>query len=282
MAQDHPSLGRPDRRLYLLNAVATVAVAAFYLLIAFGWGTRVVDAGRALRDGASAVPQLLTMVHGSANVIFWLGVGAMTVIRKTPIRRERRWMAWVLPALAMLFTSLAGIGDRETDSLPFLALGTVCVLIGMFVTLFGLSHLGRHFGVVPDVRGLVTSGPYRYVRHPLYFGESLMAVGIFLSILSPLSALFCVLAIAAQYGRARFEEQALTSVFPHYREYAASTPMLLPLPRFRGPLRSRQCEGQGLLEYALIMALVSIVAIGALMLFGGNVTGLISGVASSM
>lgn len=45
---------------------------------------------------------------------------------------------------------------------------------------------------------------------------------------------------------------------------------------------AREDEGQGLVEYALIIALVSIVAIGALTLLGGNITGALSTVAGSV
>ena len=41
-------------------------------------------------------------------------------------------------------------------------------------------------------------------------------------------------------------------------------------------------EGQALVEYALILALVSVVAVGALTLLGGNVTGILNSVAGSL
>jgi Flp pilus assembly pilin Flp len=42
----------------------------------------------------------------------------------------------------------------------------------------------------------------------------------------------------------------------------------------------RREEGQGLAEYALILSLIVIVAVAGLLLIGGNITGLISGIGS--
>jgi pilus assembly protein Flp/PilA len=41
-------------------------------------------------------------------------------------------------------------------------------------------------------------------------------------------------------------------------------------------------EGQALVEYALILALVSVVAVGALTLLGTNITGVLNGIAGSV
>ena len=45
--------------------------------------------------------------------------------------------------------------------------------VGLIIMVIGLASLGRSFGIMPRARGLVQSGLYRWVRHPIYLGEFL-------------------------------------------------------------------------------------------------------------
>ena len=46
-------------------------------------------------------------------------------------------------------------------------------------------RLGRSFSIITETHQLVTSNPYRYVRHPLYLTKKLTIIGIFLQFASP-------------------------------------------------------------------------------------------------
>ena len=119
--------------------------------------------------------------------------------------------------------------------------GTTAVLVGDFVALVACAWLlasvltlGRCFGVLPEVRGLVTRGPYRLVRHPVYLGEFGTAVGLVIGAPSlwNFGAVFAF--VLAQVTRMRLEEQALRKEFAEYAEYESRTPRLLPrVPRPR-------------------------------------------------
>ena len=81
---------------------------------------------------------------------------------------------------------------------------------------------------MPQVRRLVLSGPYRYIRHPLYLSEEIALVGVVLQVMSPLTVLILVGHIAVQVSRILYEEKLLDKTLPQYHHYAASTWRLVP------------------------------------------------------
>jgi protein-S-isoprenylcysteine O-methyltransferase Ste14 len=88
--------------------------------------------------------------------------------------------------------------------------------------------LGRCFGILPEARGLVTHGPYRFVRHPLYLGEFGTCAGLVIASPSGRNVLMALSFVLAQAVRMRLEERELSREFPDYRAYAERTPRLVP------------------------------------------------------
>jgi len=79
--------------------------------------------------------------------------------------------------------------------------------------------LGRSFGLLPAQRGIVTAGPYRIVRHPIYFGYLIGHVGFLLANFNWRNTAVLTLLYVAQVIRIRREEAILAATDAGYRAY---------------------------------------------------------------
>lgn len=76
---------------------------------------------------------------------------------------------------------------------------------------------------------LARSGPYAYVRNPLYLGTALVAAGLVIASRRwLLAAIFAVVFLAVYLPVIELEEQHLRSLFPEFGAYAESVPKLRP------------------------------------------------------
>ncbi len=95
------------------------------------------------------------------------GLLAILYLRRYPtVRYDRKGLLLGLIAAVLPTTSPL----PETPGL----LLTLSAFAGYALILWSLVELGGRFGIAPADRGLVTSGPYRLVRHPMYLGELLL------------------------------------------------------------------------------------------------------------
>ena len=102
------------------------------------------------------------------------------------------------------------------------------VLVATLGSIWAVVWLGRSFSILPQARALVTSGPYRFVRHPLYLTEFVAIFGLAWQFALPWSLLIWATAAAAQFPRMYYEEQVLSATLPDYADYAAKTARLVP------------------------------------------------------
>lgn len=85
-----------------------------------------------------------------------------------------------------------------------------------------------HFAANPTAGGLVTTGPYRYFRHPIYAAVLFFVWTAVLTHLSPVTLALGVAATAATAVRIRSEERLLRARYPEYVEYAGRTKRVIP------------------------------------------------------
>jgi protein-S-isoprenylcysteine O-methyltransferase Ste14 len=116
-------------------------------------------------------------------------------------------------------------------SLVLAAIGALLFAGGIAVAVWARLHLGSNWGMPTSQRAepeLVTSGPYRLVRHPIYSGLLIAVLGT--ALVNNLLGLIVVAALAAYfYYCGTVEERNLTATFPAaYPEYRSRTKMLIP------------------------------------------------------
>ena len=110
-------------------------------------------------------------------------------------------------------------------------LGTVLFACGIALAVWARLHLGRNWGMPTTQRvepELVISGPYRFVRHPIYSGLLTAMAGT--ALVDSLIGLIVVAVLVAYfYYCGIVEERNLTDTFPTaYPEYKSRTKMLVP------------------------------------------------------
>ena len=91
-----------------------------------------------------------------------------------------------------------------------------------------MLSLGRSFSIFSEVRELVTSGLYRFVRHPLYLGEMVAVWGYVIAWPAPWAIAAALAFTALQSWRARVEEGRLAAYHPAYAEYRMRAGFLWP------------------------------------------------------
>ena len=113
---------------------------------------------------------------------------------------------------------------------------TLLIIVGTVLSVYCLRQLGRSFSIMATARELVTEGPYKIIRHPLYGAEVITIVGVTIGHWSLPAVLLSLIWLSLQIRRAQNEERVLRASFPAYGDYARRVPMLLPgfmMPNFR-------------------------------------------------
>lgn len=88
--------------------------------------------------------------------------------------------------------------------------GLVLVTLAACLSMASILSLGRRFGIFPALRGLVTRGPYRLVRHPMYLAYMLADIGYNLQEWNPGTVLMMMVGWAALIYRIYTEERMLS------------------------------------------------------------------------
>ncbi|MGY4171681.1 protein-S-isoprenylcysteine O-methyltransferase Ste14 [Bradyrhizobium sp. USDA 4518] len=177
--------------------------------------------------------ELLTAAAHIANVLFLGLVAVTTITRLVPIKKSKGIETRISALLGtFLSIALAVLPKVELDPI-WSMLSTALILVATSLCIVVLRWLGKSFSILAEARRLVTDGPYRIVRHPLYLCEMVALVGVTLQVFSPLAVLIAIAVVAIQCRRMFNEERILRLAFPEYEAYAARTPFLIPVRLIR-------------------------------------------------
>jgi protein-S-isoprenylcysteine O-methyltransferase Ste14 len=201
------------------RVLARALLSSLFALISVAGAIAAVEA-----DSSAAI------VHHALSAVLWGMFAVLVILRPVPLRRGGSKTGVAAAIGAQAFTIVLGVvaGD-STFSGTALFIADILLAGGLIFAIASLAFLGRCFGILPDVRGLVTRGPYRFVRHPLYLGELTALLGIALGADRwALAVPLWLICAALQLVRTGYEERSLRAEFPEYGQYAERTKRLIP------------------------------------------------------
>jgi protein-S-isoprenylcysteine O-methyltransferase Ste14 len=175
--------------------------------------------------------ELIFAVGWAVFWLYWL-VAAFSMKRgHVPWSRELRIRAVIIVVVIVLVRLGVFRGHSHNTDPWRTGVGLGLFVLGLGFAIWARIHIGRNWGSPmsqKDEPELVTSGPYRLVRHPIYSGILVAGVGTAVA-LDWLWLTAVVLAGIYFLYSATVEERYLTEQFPDdYLAYKGSTKMLVP------------------------------------------------------
>jgi protein-S-isoprenylcysteine O-methyltransferase Ste14 len=173
----------------------------------------------------------LKLAIGGAWLVFWIYWIASASGSKESV--PGGWRTRLTGVSVVGVFLIAGVlrGALAVHSVILAAIGAVLFACGIALAVWARLHLGRNWGMPMTQRAepeLVTSGPYRFVRHPIYSGLLTAMLGT--ALVNNLLGLIVVAVLVGYfYYCGIVEERNLAATFPTaYPEYARRTKMLIP------------------------------------------------------
>ena len=164
------------------------------------------------------------------SLAFIAGLALIYIVRRPPTLRRHDPVAFLVSMYASFVllsyrpvAKMIGFQPQLNHSPTALMLSNLMVIAGVGLSVYSLLYLRFNFSILPEARELITRGPYRIVRHPIYLGEILSGAGLVLAMPNWIFLLLLVTFIAAQLFRTRIEEAILRKAFPDYDGFARRT-----------------------------------------------------------
>jgi len=202
------------RRIFWQDVVQRVILAS--ALCIFVW--------RAYRHfRVSHEPSLLLLLVAETLTV------VLVLIARPPAQQDKRPYAIALTMVGTFYFLLV----RLDPGLPLVprVVGVIIQSLGICLQISGKLWLGRRFGLLPANRGIVTTGPYGAIRHPIYAGYFLNHLGFLAGSFSLRNALLYALLYAVQIGRI-LEEERLLRQDSEYEAYTRKVRYRLVPPVF--------------------------------------------------
>jgi protein-S-isoprenylcysteine O-methyltransferase Ste14 len=181
-------------------------------------------------DDSAGLPHVgwPVMVSRICLVMFYLGLWALVIFRPPAVARCDGWQPGLMACVGTYLPWSIPLFGHPRHSEVLNLSSAACLLVGGVLMIVTLARLGRSFSLVPQARRVVTAGPYRWIKHPLYLSEEIAILGTALQHLSLLVVLMLMAHVAIQIRRILYEEELLRRTFPEYAHYECSRWRLIP------------------------------------------------------
>ena len=178
--------------------------------------------------------RVVDIVIGAGWVAFWIYWLAASIGVKAGQMRWTRFAGirvGIILVVLLLLRARAFTGHAATNNPWLLGTGLALFVLGLALAVWARVYLGRNWGMPMSQKAdpeLVTTGPYRSVRHPIYSGIILAMIGTTIAV--SLYWLVAVILVGAYFiYSAIMEERFMARTFPDsYPGYKRSTKMLVP------------------------------------------------------
>ena len=159
----------------------------------------------------------------ATEIWFWGAVmmGVLSLLRVPP--RSTMVNPRSILATGAMMVVPALLRPTPPASTGWLAYAAIAIeIVGITYTQVARLYLGRRFGLLPANRGIVSTGPFRWVRHPVYSGWVILTIGYLLAYPNLRNLAMFMLSLPFLIWRMALEEEHLVED-PEYREYLAKT-----------------------------------------------------------
>ena len=120
------------------------------------------------------------------------------------------------------------VGLKNSGSVYWLSACALGAVLGIHTLCY--NKIGN-FSIYPELKkhaALITSGPYRYIRHPMYTSLIIMMIGIAFYNYHWINAIGVIMVVFAVISKANSEEKILLMEFDLYTEYQQKTHRFIP------------------------------------------------------
>ena len=187
--------------------------------------------GRAASNlGVAAIFFLALVFHsrqygGLSDLIWMIGaalMGVLSLIRVPPKAALITFDSILATTLMMVTPLLMKAAPHLVTNRIVTAIAIVVEFVGMIISEGARIYLGRRFGLLPANRGVVSTGPFAIVRHPIYLGWFVLSVGFVMAYPTPRNLALLLITLPCMIWRIALEERLLGQD-PAYRTYLEST-----------------------------------------------------------
>lgn len=188
------------------------------------------------RGGAEGPPVIWAAAYVLLLLVLFVRVQtAPDAAPRAPVHAQPADPLWLIRLHHRLFAVIVLGGPVEallrSGPSRWRPVGLLCFAAGVALYRLGGRALGDALSPLSEPRPgvpLVTTGPYRWVRHPMYLGQALIAVGAPLTLGCRVTPWLALPAIVVLAMRIAHEESALARTYPEYPHYAAQAKRIFP------------------------------------------------------